>query len=287
MSEAQEGALLKALAFDSRDRWQSMKEFREALLGKSEEPAAPFVPPMMVSGRTAAEIATVRSGPVPTPSYQPPMTENAPVQYEEPKSKVPVWVWSVLGAVVVLGVLIAIRPKSTEPTQAPAPPPKVETAVSPAVNYDEALTKAQDAATPSADAVKLLEQAVASAPTRPEGHDALGQILLYKTSNGGEAAKHFAKAVELGGFVTFVVEHDRKDGTKGGGKLRLGKDSFSFVDRDGLHTFTTRKDDIERLRAQDAVIDVKLKSGESYHFAGTSTDKKAEAEMIARLAGEK
>ena len=112
MNEAQEAALLKALAFDSRDRWQSMKEFREALLGKSE-PSGPQVPPMMASGRSVGEVATVRSGPVPTPTYQPPpMTENPPVPQYEAKSKIPVWVWSLLGAVVVIGVLIAIRPKS-------------------------------------------------------------------------------------------------------------------------------------------------------------------------------
>jgi len=279
LNETQEAALLKAIAFDPRDRWQSVKEFRESLLGYADAPPEPEMLPMEVRGNVAAEAVTVRSGPVSSPTYQPPMTDVAPVVIPEPKPKVPVWVWSLLGAVVVVGVLIALRPKPSEP---PAAEPKPVAAAQPVVSYDESLRSAQ-AASP-ADGIKLLEQTIAAVPARPEAYEVMGQILFYRSNDAARAATQFSKALELGGFVTFAVDHLRKDGTTGQGKLRLGKDSLSFVDAEALHTFTTRKDDIQRLQAQDAAVDVSLKSGEAYRFAGRSADKKAEAELIARLA---
>jgi serine/threonine protein kinase len=291
MNEAQEAAVIKALAFDPRDRWQSMKEFREALLGRIDSPPAPVLElPANLTGPASAEVATVRSGPVPSTSYQPPMTDAAPIVIPEPKPKVPVWVWSVLGAVVVLGVLIGLRPKPAEPTAVvPSPAPvaaKAETAVQPVVSYDDSLRRAEQAANP-AEGIKILEQTIAAVPARPEAHDVMGQILFYKSNDAARAAASFGKALELGGFVTFAVDHLRKDGTRGQGKLRLGRESLSFVDAEALYTFTTRKDDVALISAKDAAIDVQLKSGESYRFSGKTKANAEEAQLIARLAGAK
>jgi serine/threonine protein kinase len=142
MSLREEEALMRALSFNAIDRFQTVREFRDALTLQDAPPQR------MVSGTAvaaaypmvnSAEMPTVRASgapPVPAPVSAAPSVA--------PRPKVPAWAWSALGGVVVLAVLYALRPGGKEeekaappqamlqlPSPAPAPTPAPSAAPSP------------------------------------------------------------------------------------------------------------------------------------------------------------
>jgi len=296
MSLREEEALLRALSFNAIDRYQSVREFHDALT-LLEAPIQRLLSPtpLAVSSRstgTAAEVPTVRaSGPpvfdAPTP---PPVS-----------SKVPAWVWSVLGGVVVLAVLFALRPKqdaeprktpqpqaalqvptpspTPAPTAAPAPsaaPTPVPTpaptaAPTPAApTYAELIEKARRPELSAIDQMTTLEQAIQTNPNLPEAFDLLAQNLLYKQSQPAEAEVQYRKAIEVGGYATFqVVLMQRPTGELRPGKLSIGKLDSSFVDNQGQRSYTTKNELIENVvTIRDAMPRLKLKMKLMANHAG-------------------
>ncbi|MFN7937684.1 MAG: protein kinase [Bryobacteraceae bacterium] len=286
MSLREEEALLRALSFNAIDRFQTMREFRDALT-LQEAPIQRLLSgmPLPAPGPSrAAEVPTVRA------SGQPPV--NVPISEAPPpvpqKPKIPAWFWSVIGGVVVLAVLIALRPKAQEPTPEPketqpqsslpapvaapqpvpvvtppvaAPEPKpeekpVEKAApapppKPATpSYAELLEKARNPELSALDQMTTLEQAIAVNPKLPEAYDMLAQNLLYRQNKPAEAEAQYRKAMDVGGYATFQVVYMQR-GPNGPdmrpGKLSVSKVDSTFVDNQGQRSHTTKNTLIEEV----------------------------------------
>ncbi|MCZ2149803.1 MAG: protein kinase [Bryobacterales bacterium] len=309
MSEQQEAALLKAMAFEPAARFETMEQFRNALVppihaasSLTLEPVAPLI----------SEVTTqsaVRQG-----EFQPPRTTLPPVE----KKRIPGWVWSAASGALVLLVLYTLRPvpparvqpprrqvASVEPSPTaakedtpPAPQPEDPGPAKPAgPGYEELVSKAGLAGKAS-EAMELASAAIEVEPDRWEAYDLLAQVQLYNNNNFDEAAANYRKSLERGGFATFHVQLDGKDGA-GSGLLRLGKNSISYLDRAGTHTFTARTEDVKEFHENRnpiprflrggaaAAFHVRLGNGENYNFGGLSKDKAKERGLILQLAGER
>jgi serine/threonine protein kinase len=315
MSERQERALLQAMAFEPAARFETMEQFREALVPRGPqthvetapltvEPRAPLIP-----AEVATRVAT-RQPEFPTPGPALPPLE---------KKGIPGWVWSAASGAVVLLVLFALRPRPPAPVQPQqqqaaavqpsSTPPKAESPPAPqplapeepakpaGPSYEDLVSKA-GLAQKAPEAMALANAAIEAAPDRWEAYDLLAQVQLYNNSNFDEAAANYRKSLERGGFATFHVELDRKDGA-GSGLLRIGKDSVSFVDSAGTYSFTTRSNEVKEFRRNRNAIPrflrggaasafhVRLDNGENYNFSGMSGDKAKERDLILQLAEER
>ncbi|MCC6363722.1 MAG: protein kinase [Bryobacterales bacterium] len=313
MSQQQETALLKAMAFEPAARFETMEQFREALVPRAprihaaasplpEQPAAPLIP-----AEVATRVATRQ------PEFPPPGPALPPVE----KKGIPGWVWSAASGAVVLLVLFALRPSPPAPVQPPRQVASVQPSPTPAKeetppapqpaapeppkpagpSYEDLVSKA-GLAQKAPEAMELANAAIEAQPDRWEAYDLLAQVQLYNNGNFDEAAANYRKSLERGGFATFHVELDRKDGA-GSGLLRLGKNSISYVDSAGIYTFTTRTEDVKEFRGNRNAIPrllrggaasafhVRLGNGENYNFSGLSSDKTKERGLILQLAGER
>lgn len=306
MSLREEEALLRALSFNAIDRYQSVREFHDALT-LQDAPIQRLLSgtPLPMAARstgTAAEVPTVRASGAPVMEAPPPPPAG---------SKVPAWVWSVLGGVVVIAVLFALRPKqdaepqktpqpqaglqvatpapspaptptpaptaapspSATPTPAPTPAPTaaptpVPTPVAP--SYAELIEKARRAELSAIDQMTTLEQAIQTNAKLPEAYDLLAQNLLYKQGKPAEAEMQYRKAIEVGGYATFqVVLMQRPAGELRPGKLSIGKVDSTFVDNQGQRSYTTKNELIDSVvTIREAMPRLKLKMKMMANHAG-------------------
>ncbi|MBS1825375.1 MAG: serine/threonine protein kinase [Acidobacteria bacterium] len=177
MSLREEEALMRALSFNAIDRFQSVREFRDALT-LQEAPIQRLLGGLPLPGpgpSSSAEVPTVRASGVPPVNVP---VSAAPLPASE-KPKVPVWFWSVIGGVVVLAVLIALRPRTQEaPPEPKEPQPQVSLPVPVAPTGAPASTGAPPApavTTPPVDAPaakaeeKSVEKAAPAPPPKPAG----------------------------------------------------------------------------------------------------------------------
>ncbi|MCR4923435.1 MAG: serine/threonine protein kinase, partial [Lachnospiraceae bacterium] len=145
ISERQENALLKALAVDSRDRYQSMAEFKAALLGEENAAAAPvvggsneivFTAPKndhtelqqqtAVSSQASINSSQKTGTDILKPTVQDNKTVNDPqdanVQGQTnstatKKNKLLLVAAAVVGALVIIGGIVALVPKGNSNVQ--------------------------------------------------------------------------------------------------------------------------------------------------------------------------
>ncbi|MBL8173808.1 MAG: serine/threonine protein kinase [Bryobacterales bacterium] len=338
MSLREEEALLRALSFNTIDRFQTVREFHDALtLRDPLIPTAsmPSVPPARITA-TQIEVPTVRASS--TGSMAIPATAA-------PKAKVPAWIWSVLGGIVVLAVLFALRPKAQQPVPdqpapqaglqipspapSPVPPPTAAPTPAPvtpapteaptaapqanptpqptptpkpaAPSYAELIERARQPELSAIDQMTTLEQAIQTNPKLPEAYDLLAQNLLYKQNKPSEAEAQYRKAIEVGGYATFQVvlmQRPAMGGEVRPGKLSIGKSESTFVDNQGMRSYTTRNDLIEdvltlrealprmklktKMLMNQAGFQIKYRSGMFYNFLCTSASRDAERDIIVR-----
>ncbi|MBV6432413.1 MAG: Serine/threonine-protein kinase PknD [Bryobacteraceae bacterium] len=306
MSERQEAALLKAMALDPSARFETIRQFREALIpaGGAITASSPLLdaPPAISLPEPAAPVTT-RFPEFPPPDPAPPA-----------KKGIPAWAWSAASGAVVLLVLFALRPGPPRPAPPPVPAVSAQPAAPPGEKtpppaqpalpepappaqprYEDLVAKA-GSAQQAAEAVELARAAIEAGPDRWEAYDLLAQVQLYNNGDFGEAAVNYRKSLDRGGFATFHVELDREDGRRSG-RLRLARDSIAYVDSMGTYNFTARMEDVKEFRATHAAgpwfpgaaseFHALLGNGEDYTFCGLSKDKSKERDLILQLAGER
>lgn len=321
MSVREEEALLRALSFNAIDRFQTMREFREAITLQSVVPPQLVSVPLSQTGQTVPSVAdapTVRASGA--PAADTPMA--AP-----PKPRIPSWAWSVVGGVVVLVVLFALRPRPSEPEPkvtkpqamlpVPSPAPVVTPVPSlaptpaaapvptpapvPKPTYAELLEKARGIEENALEQMAAIEQAIEVNPKGWEAYDLAGQNLLYKQDKPVEAEAQYRKAIDAGGHATFhvvLVHRAAMGGEMRPGKLAIGKAESSFTDNQGQRTFTAQNGLItEIITLREAMpkfkrkvmrpqggFQVKYRSGIFYNFLATSQSREAERDLIVKLA---
>ncbi len=303
VSELLDGVMGKALAFNAQDRYQTMGEFREAIsqpnAGAGRSIAGAPAVTVAAPNRTRQPISAAIPEPAGASFGSP---AGPPLPEAPPPPKMP-WIWIAVGAAVVLGGVFGgiryLRPEPQAataakqamveiqpPAPAPAPTPAAVPVPAPA-SYVELLRQA--AAAPSPDkAADLLRQAMQADPKRPEPHDLLGQILLYKLNKPVEAEEHYRHALQSGGKATFLVA--LLDGGAAAapiarGQLRIDAARLVFADDKAVHMLAKARKDVRVPRSQKASgpslrLDL---AGEAVTFTGTSPNRSLEMDLVRRL----
>lgn len=295
----------KALSFNAQDRYQTVREFREAISQPNAGPgrtaqAAPAVT-MAAPSRTRQPLPDTVPEPA-LPGFGSPA--GPPLPEMPPPAKMP-WIWIAVGAAVVLGGVFGginyLRPR-TQPVpsaavrqQAVGETPQSPTAPAPPVptpaGYADLIRQA--AAAPSPDrAADLLRRAIQADPQRPEPHDLLGQILLYKLHKPVEAEVQYRYSLKLGGKATFLVTLlDSRAGAPpvAQGQLRIDSTRLVFADDKALHTLAKARKDVRAPRSQKASgpsLRLNVAGEEPLTFSGTSANRSLEIDIVRRLLAE-
>jgi serine/threonine-protein kinase len=123
------GWLMKALAKDREERWESAAAMKEGLIQACEAAEVAWNQPMGETSRLKQLLpAKMRTRPL--ADLKPTMTLETPSLPEEPATRP--WAWAGLGAVAVVVALLAWRPWARpDPAPAPAAPPRPAPAASP------------------------------------------------------------------------------------------------------------------------------------------------------------
>ncbi|MBL8209275.1 MAG: protein kinase [Bryobacterales bacterium] len=298
VSEQLDAVMSKALAFNAQDRYQTVRDFREAITQPNAGPARPghAAPAVTVAASSRTRQPISASVPEPAlPAFGSP--SGPPLPEMPPPAKMP-WIWIAVGAAVVLGGVFGginyLRPKP----QAAAPAavarqqsPLVESPQAPAASYTELIRLASAAPSPD-KAADLLRQAIQADPQRPEPHDLLGQILLYKLNKPVEAEEQYRYALKLGGKATFLVNLlDPKAGSPplAQGQLRIDSARVVFADNKAIHMLAKSRKDVQAPRSQkDSGPSLRLgiRGDEPVTFAGTSANRSLEMDIVRRLLAE-
>ena len=163
-------------------------------------------------------------------------------------------------------------------------------------DYDELTDQAQTAlrTNNSAEAIRLLQQAVQMDAAKPTAYGLLGVAQLYGSHDVPAAEQSMRAAVERGGGASFRAYHDHDGFFKGycQGSLFVTKTGITFKADDGNHTFEATRDKITETGINTFVgmeygsFHLKVNTGEkkakNYNFA-PMTKQKAESNLIIKL----
>jgi serine/threonine protein kinase len=222
-----EGALMRGLAVKAIERFQSMEDFKTALIGTAQLPSPQvqdFVQPAQPFG-------------APPP---------AAVAGSRPK-----WLWPAVAGAVALIILVAILSRTTTTT------PSASTPNQPAPSsgaYKSMIQQALelDKKHSYQEELQLLDNAIKSDPNGWEAYDLEAQVYLYNLQRFPEARKNFEGSLARGGNATFHVAHDHGGGNftaRCNGWLYVTKNGVEFKSWDSVHKFKVARAQISDMRS--------------------------------------
>ncbi|MGH9674481.1 MAG: protein kinase domain-containing protein [Bryobacteraceae bacterium] len=290
---AAEEALMKALAVDATNRFQSMHEFQAALGGGD----AGFVPPP-------------EPDPLPVPPVPPPPPQVAS------QSMPP---WMLKAAAAAFGLLLVVwagkrafgpdepqqqqqqHKQQQQKQQQQQQQQRQQQLQEQQQGYGGLMAQSQQAfrSRQYQSAGSLAQQAARLEPGRPEAHDMLGFLNLYHTGDITQAQEHLRTAVRLGGRATFLVRHDHANlsfADSCSGLLTITRAGVSFASNRG-DSFQVRMAEVREAKnnkglpfglnaAPQERYTFHIKTNyKNYNMAGASRFRKEEANLIVDLIG--